>query len=186
MGWLYNTRPQSKQDFVKELLQRNFNPNYDVHLLEHSLRGNQLWTLVQPGKEDPVIVLYLLACDKGCWGYKDMDESMGPYYYDCPISWFDRAPEPRGWRSHGDTGRGWRDIVRERHAARQQRRRNRPKVGQRIRLKADDFGAGYAGEYLVVDDLGRRGLRIRKDDVTLRMKANQVRYAELVPEEVPA
>lgn len=178
MGWLYNTYPQSKQDFVKELLQRNFNPNY-VRLLKHSLRGNQLWTLIQPVKGDPVIVLFLLGRDDGCWGYKDMDESMGPYYYDCPIGWFDLAPEPEGWKNHNDTGRSWRDLVREHHNARSQRRRSRPKVGQRVLLAADDFGPGYAGEYVVTEDLGRRGLRLNG---YLRAKPQHIKHMKVLEE----
>ena len=38
MGWLYNTHPQQKEAFVKEILQ-GFNKTL---LLAHSVRGNRL------------------------------------------------------------------------------------------------------------------------------------------------
>lgn len=60
-----------------------------------SISGNHLWC-VFPSKESPgdfFIVLCLLAAQKGYgYGYKDMSEDMGPYFYTCPVGWFDKYP----------------------------------------------------------------------------------------------
>lgn len=47
----------------------------------------------------------LLRCDQGDWGYKDLDESMHPYYYSCPLSYLELVPIDRfggnaEWREH--------------------------------------------------------------------------------------
>ena len=36
-----------------------------------------------------VIVLYLLKKESGCWGYKGMEESCEPFYYDCPLEFLE-------------------------------------------------------------------------------------------------
>jgi hypothetical protein len=47
------------------------------------------------------------------WGYKDMDESMGPYEYDCPLALLDKlGPPPNEWAAN------WREKVRAFHARR--------------------------------------------------------------------
>lgn len=47
------------------------------------------------------------------WGYKDMDESMHPYYYSCPLSYLEKVPV---------ANEEWRKKVRERHAQRKAQR----------------------------------------------------------------
>lgn len=41
----------------------------------------------------------LLRCTGGEWGYKDMEESMHPYYYNCPMKYLSMTPvECPEWR----------------------------------------------------------------------------------------
>ncbi|MCA9380929.1 hypothetical protein KC678_01565, partial [Candidatus Dojkabacteria bacterium] len=61
----------------------------------------------RPDKTDRAILLYLLQHSpdpnypKYSWGYKDMDESMHPYYYNCPLSFLDMTPVAcEEWRQH--------------------------------------------------------------------------------------
>lgn len=187
MGWLYDTLPTSKTDYVKRLLARNFaptSPDAPCTLLDYSLRGNCLWVLAKPQSLEPFIALFLLQCDRGCWGYKDMDESCGPCYYDCPLKFLEQAPEPQGFnRDHVGSGRSWRDHVRDHHAAlKQQRKRPRPAVGQEIRLDGKRF-PGYGGTYTVTADLGRKGLLLGN---YLRLNARQIKWAELVGSPAPS
>jgi hypothetical protein len=178
MGWLYNTHPQPKKLFIDDVLRRNFTDD-NCSLLASSLRGNRLWILARNKREDaPFIALFLLACYKGCWGYKDIYESMGPYYYDCPLSFLDQAPEPPYCSIDGHAGEPrttWRDHVRRFHAAQAERRRiGRPKVGEELTLVDARF-PGYGGTYRVTRDLGRRGVELNG---YLRMKAHQLKWAE--------
>jgi hypothetical protein len=181
MGWLFETHPSSKSDYVDRVLKRNFapaNPDSTCTLLDHSLRGNHLWLLVKAGDQGPFIGLFLLECHDGCWGYKDMDESMGPYYYDCPLRFLRQAPEPdNAGRDHDRSGRGWRDHVREHHAKVRQQRLNRPRVGDQVVLTAETFGAGYAGTYRVQADLGRKGLLLYPG---LRLSSRHIKHVQLV------
>jgi hypothetical protein len=183
MGWLFDTHPTSKANYVKELLARNFTSSSPCALLDHSLRGNCLWVLARAGGQKPFILLFLLECRDGCWGYKDMDESMGPYYLSCPLKFLEQAPEPQGCnRNHAGSGKSWRDFVREYHAGLRQRRKSRPVVGQKIRLDGERF-PGYEATYTVTADLGRKGLLLNN---YLRLNARQIKWVELVGSPVPS
>lgn len=50
------------------------------------------------------------------WGYKDMDESMHPYYYDCPLELLDIVPTP-----DNQNAREWRENVRKFHESKPKR-----------------------------------------------------------------
>lgn len=94
--------------------------------LKHCYRGNVfsgvLWSVwernftkngeeVQPSER--WIQCDLLRCDQGEWGYKDMEESMGPYYYSCPLSYLELVPIDR---FGGNVE--WREQVVEHHRRR--------------------------------------------------------------------
>jgi hypothetical protein len=180
MGWLYSTHPQTKDSYVKEILESNFGAASEFTLLDHSLRGSRLWVLVQRDGHEPQIGLFLLQCYMGCWGYKDLDEGDGPYHYDCPLRWLARAPEP-AWcpvDGHRGTRRSWRDFVRDHHAQRAaDRKRIRPPVGSIIRL-GDRFLTDQGGRhYRVTEDLGRKGLML---DGYVRLKARYVKWVDIV------
>lgn len=53
------------------------------------------------------IGVYVLSRQGGEWGYKSMDESMGPYYFDCPLKFLDMVPEPES-----QYAKEWRQKVR--------------------------------------------------------------------------
>ncbi len=101
MGWTF-TQGYSKKDLIAELL----GENSFSKVLRHACYGNELWSVREITKDcglkigDRIIVLDLLACHKGNWGSKPMDESMGPYFYKCPVKYLDMVPEVRNaeWR----------------------------------------------------------------------------------------
>ena len=63
----------------------------------------------------------LLRSQRGFgWGYKDMDESMGPYFYSCPLKYFDLVPIEK-FGGHAE----WRATVRRYHQRQAEKRRNR-------------------------------------------------------------
>lgn len=176
MGWTFDTLPSTKSDYVKRLLADSFSPPNPCTCLDHALRGNRLWVLAKPKDQPPFICLFLLERTNGCWGYKDMDESTGPYCYDCPLKFLDQAPEPaNAYGDHRGSGRTWRDHVREYHAASRLRRQQRPRVGDVIVLPAGLYSATWAGTYTVVEDLGRKGLRLSPP---LRLPCNQIKHVQ--------
>jgi hypothetical protein len=54
------------------------------------------------------------------WGYKDMEESCGPYYYSCPLKYLRMVPVEQ----YGGNG-PWREQVYEYHEIRKARRQQR-------------------------------------------------------------
>lgn len=70
-----------------------------------------LWVLAPDLKGQVRIFFFLLKKSDGCWAYKDMDESMGPFYYDVPLDWLEKALE---------VSPEWREKVRELHRYRNQ------------------------------------------------------------------
>lgn len=111
MGWLFGW--SSKKDLVDHLVRQD---GGNCAVIDHSLRGNNLWLLCQ--RKDSgfkFIVLCKLKYAKGAgpwdheWGYKDIDESMGPCELDCPEKFLaqsdDTSPYGTAWR---ESCRRWR------------------------------------------------------------------------------
>lgn len=113
MGWLYLYSCPTKKDLVAHLKQ-NFK------FTDHSVRGNVMYGLASTVRhvtdnfgdtiEVPdggsVIIICLLSCDRSNknyphWGYKDMDEGVYPYQFNCPerILAQSTVPDERGWRA---------------------------------------------------------------------------------------
>jgi len=94
MGWTYPYNRNSKAELALDLLQMG--PTRKV--LDHSMRGNTYYVLIEyadgSGRTLRGILVYLLQPDEqGRYGYKDMDETMEPYYWDCPLRLIDKADE---------------------------------------------------------------------------------------------
>lgn len=136
MGWLISTNPEyGRKEQVADLLNqfRDGRKNYPA-LVDHSQKGNTLYALVhiptwpvngvkvwlEPMDLEElsfelkgnyrVILVFLLQGPRrgegGGWGYKAMDEQMGPYVADCP----DRLLK----QSQVDDRHGWRQRCRDR------------------------------------------------------------------------
>lgn len=93
MGWLFNW------DTRKELIDHITQEYHTFKTLRHCTRGNVLWALHRStqtnGETGRFVGCYLLNKDASAgWGYKDMDETMGPYYYTCPKSYIRDASPP--------------------------------------------------------------------------------------------
>lgn len=126
MGWLF-TQGSSKPDIIHKLTAPEENETRRWETLAHSVRGNILWAVVeltykQEQSRKRFIVCYPLRSDRGYgWGYKDMDESMHPYQYSCPLKYLEMVPEANAT---------WREGVRKYH----QQRNKKVEVGQKISL----------------------------------------------------
>jgi hypothetical protein len=97
MGWLYFAK--TKEQLIDELTSSEENSERRLDVLEYELNGDgdTLWTVTKltckGSAEEPktFITCFLLDASQGKWGYKDMDEGCGPYYYDCPLRFLDMA-----------------------------------------------------------------------------------------------
>lgn len=119
----YYTRGATRADIIKELLEVSAPRTGDDgnvrarRVLDHAVVGSILYTLecqTLNGHPMPAwIGVTLLTSCGGDAGYKPMDESMGPYYYTCPLRIIDAADAPVN-----ELARAWREKVRAYHAAR--------------------------------------------------------------------
>ena len=135
MGWTF-VYGFDKQDMVKELLTET----ETAKVIDHSLRGSRLWVALSVGKEgdrNPVIALFLLAKDGYSYGYKDMDETCGPFYYDCPLKLLKAAPD-----SSKFANAEWRAKVRKYWAKKKAEKENPIEDGCQVRVKQGWRGAG--------------------------------------------
>lgn len=116
MGWLFGW--QTRKELVEHLLNGN-----GVKTLRHCSVGNNMWAVQEyanqrDGSTVRFVCLYLIKGppfgreDRHGWGYKDVDETMGPCETSCPASYLDLAqPEPtEGYAVE------WRKLVRARAA----------------------------------------------------------------------
>ena len=127
MGWLF-PYGATRREVIDDLTRDQSNDERVFRTLKKCLRGNTLYTLHESGPVGATkkwIGVYLLAKNGGDWGYKDMDETVGPCYYDCPPAYLDAADEPAN-----DWAREWREKCRESAAKKAEQTAKRPKVGE--------------------------------------------------------
>lgn len=110
MGWMFGW--SSKQGLVEHLLKQD---GGNCSVVKHSIVGNNLWCLMQRkvGGEhgEKFVCLFKLQAYRSNgnveWGYKDIDESMGPCETNCPQYLIDAADAPAGYAAE------WREQVKK-------------------------------------------------------------------------
>lgn len=179
MGWLFGH--YDRKSLVNHLLYGN-----GVKTLKHCFKGNNMWAVQEyqrEGMKHPVrfICLYMLQGnprtknDPCNWGYKDVDETAGPYQISCPVGYIElvEAHEKEFGYEPTSYAPEWRKSVRA--AAEKKARKFVP--GQRLKL--------YGNEYDVLADLGRNKYRVvgHSDSVrgnTYTLPARMIKDAEVV------
>lgn len=117
MGWLFSTRWPTKSAIIQHLTEtRSWESAKGLMVTRETLakcvRGNVLYAAHRghrsDGVEERYICVYLLGADgDNGWGYKDMDESMGPCEAKCPPKYFDLVGPPPN-----DYAAAWREKCR--------------------------------------------------------------------------
>lgn len=114
MGWSFDHVDVGRKAHIESLTsKRHFGEDYEP--LEHRVVGNNVWQLVlhkPTGRK--LITLDLIAKERGGgWGYKGLDEDMGPCEVNCPLTLLNKAsPVTEGYAVE------WREKVRAYHARR--------------------------------------------------------------------
>ena len=138
MGWLFKVG-STRRELIDERTRSSATagPNsmaVATTCLAHCYRGNLysgvLWSVwertftrhgeqAQPTERWITCDLLRYQKDYG-WGYKDLDESVHPFYYSCPLKYLDLVPIDQ----YGGNAE-WREGVRAYHARQKERRRQR-------------------------------------------------------------
>lgn len=139
MGWTYSASWPTKKAMIDYCTGEALGGPGKVTTIAKAVRGNTLWTVIEYGADSGrfpagtrAILCFLLGSDlkhSGGWGYKDMDESMGPCDISCPVSFLDMVPDPGGYATE------WRAKVRA-HAERKAALKANLAVGATIVLRA--------------------------------------------------
>ena len=136
MGWTYPngaTRQSLIEDRIKSW-ERDINGiTVKATCLASCFRGGRfsgiLWAVweqtfekdgTQVEAERRWITCDMIGCHSKEWGYKDMSEACGPFYYSCPLKYLDLVPLDR----YGGNS-SWRQQVREHHARQREKRQRR-------------------------------------------------------------
>ena len=120
MGWLF-TQGQTRKELIQHLTKDWTTLHVSHQCLVHCTRGNVLWSVWEvylqvTGHFERYIRCDLMQCDHSIgWGYKDMDESMHPYYYSCPLKYLKMVPKVGNQE--------WRDNVIQYHKRKQEKRK---------------------------------------------------------------
>jgi hypothetical protein len=139
MGWLF-TPGSNRKSLIKDRTSDWQRTNDDgttikTTCLAHCFRGNcfsgVLWSVfertfvrddlsTQPSQRWIQCDLLQYSRSDDGRGYRDMEESMHPYYYSCPNKYLDLVPI----ETYGGNA-AWRDGVRKHHQASLEKRRSR-------------------------------------------------------------
>jgi len=103
MGWTFSTHPKTAKEAKSELL-----AELGDKALDSGGSGNEFYVLLKGENGKSFIVLFLLQSVNNSVGYKDMDETAYPFYYNCPKRILDKADPPQT-----DSAAKWRAACRE-------------------------------------------------------------------------
>jgi len=161
MGWSFGWN--SKAELVNYLIAPEGRSTFRA--VEHRVVGNVLWTLEEHlVLKHRTIGCFLLSGRGGEWGYKDMDEGMGPVEVSCPLTLLNKATEPPN-----EYARAWRERVREHHAAKSARAKffRSLKVGDRVMMR----NRNPAGPFEVTSLKPFRGVHVETGNLYRLTKA---------------
>ena len=150
MGWSFAMQDTGRKAHIKSLTSaKHFSNGYIP--ITHRVVGSHVWQLVQRPDGTKYITLDLIAKERGGgWGYKNLDEDCGPYFFDCPLSLLDRADPPAT-----PNATAWRAKVVE-YADREKRLKREMST-----LKPGVVLVVGPCQYTLINDLGRSGWRAK-------------------------
>lgn len=117
MGWTYSHK--AKLETIKQFFERHWN-NENCQVLACKSYLHEAYLAVKNLKTNEVFaVVCLIHHKRGTkyapehynFGYKDIEECCGPFYYSCPNSILDLLTPPSN-----ETAAKWREQCRERNA----------------------------------------------------------------------
>jgi hypothetical protein len=141
MGWTFSYEWHDKKDLVSYLTRdrdgyktlRKCCRGQTLYALHEATHDLGVGGLASVRGEQPLrfIAVYRLSRADGMWGYKAMDESCGPNYYDCPLVYLKEASPAE---EVGGYAASWREGVQRRAEDRKKKNSKKPKTGEKWTL----------------------------------------------------
>ena len=99
MGWTHCEKWKTRDQVAKAVME-GLEGQPSVLVWEQDIWVH--WVLVPMKGGGELIACYLLEPSAHGWGYKGMDECMGPYFWSCPLEFLERTDNSvyknEGWR----------------------------------------------------------------------------------------
>jgi len=162
MGTTFCSEWRTKAQLVA-YLNTSLSPGYT--LIKHSVVGNHLWQLFSRPDGTRLIGLCLMSSGgRHGWGYKGVNETAHPHYYDCPMSLLNAAHP-----AQNDSSAEWRKRVIAHHEWKRKLKDSPAKAGLVV-----PYGPH---SYRLTRDLARRGWMASRlpDGAIFRMTSRQVK-----------
>lgn len=98
MGTTFFPGIERKTDIIKQI-RSEISPDA---VIATAVVGSNFWAALKTTTNESYVFLFRLVRDGKDWGYKVIDETMHPFYYNCPISLLNKttseAKEKLPWR----------------------------------------------------------------------------------------
>ncbi len=200
MGWLF-FHGKSKEDLIKDLVkgwENDCGENNVNHAkstcLKHTAHGNRLWAVFEriltekaTGKvldSQRYVMLFLLAKDPSCdgYGYKDIDESMGPNYYDCPMNYIEMSPLPKNI-GEMDFRIKWREGVKEYWKFQKEKNKHGKEISATLKVGDKIKIAGCVPDTFTITRIDGKDVTGFSGYVDYRIKPKHLKKAVIIPKE---
>ncbi len=194
MGWTF-TSGATRADVIRVQTKGFVNDSGKLACIAKCCTGNNLWAVfertvkertedgtVTPARTYRFICLFMLSNHRSYgWGYKDVDESMGPTYYNCPLKYIEMAeamPMPAVEMHYAAE---WRQAVRNHWQRQSQVRENA------AGLKPGDkfWSLAMGKEYTFVENHSANYVIGRTGFTSYRIKKANISLVPPVPMETP-
>jgi len=163
-------------------LNKDDTPEYEIHTTfpkycyRGGIRGGCLWKITEQkviriATQEVVHTEQFIALDllrysnyenRKSWGYKDMTEHSGPYYYSCPLSYLKEVPCPEN-----KYAKDWREKVLQ--LAEEKKNVYKPHLGEKVELIA-----GCKIRWVQIRSANRKLLGVGPDGVLYRVKKTHI------------
>ena len=141
MGWTTYYVGRWKKD-KKALMTKELEQYGDIKVIKASMKGTVYYAACtstrHPG--DVWAIVCLTSLNRGEFGYKDMDETMHPYYYDCPKAILDLLTP-----TTNENALKWREMCRQPKQESTITRLNKLPIGSIIEVDGEKYRKMEAG-----------------------------------------
>lgn len=190
MGWLFTSKagPRGQAETL-EFFKREFAPREGSGgVVDCAIAANTAYLVYQHSDGERYAVVCLLSRRDGSFGYKDMDEGMGPFEANCPARILNQLSPTASIFSEGNSreyARTWRAKCRVNIDKRAEFRKLKARMTDGVTIKLPEaitFSGGQSEDtFKVVAQPGRRRDLFRSKTVGLcRIPARLLQEAEVV------